>query len=97
MLYYLGSVKIDEELIIFLQQYLESVMFISELLPLFKELTQHPVSFMGGFVSGVLRLNLADDPVKTWLDKQMTSGNFPKTVTEVHNGKASGPQQISID
>ncbi|MBE9055117.1 hypothetical protein [Sphaerospermopsis sp. LEGE 08334] len=72
-------------------------MFISELSPLFKELAQHPVSFMGGFVSGVLRLNLADDPVKTWLDQHITSANFPKTATEVQNGKASGPQQISID
>ncbi|MBD2292820.1 hypothetical protein H6G06_04805 [Anabaena sphaerica FACHB-251] len=72
-------------------------MFITELSPLFKELAQHPVSFMGGFVSGVLRLNLADDPVKTWLDQHITSGGFPKTGTEAQNGKASGPQQISID
>jgi hypothetical protein len=91
------SVKIDKELIIFLRQYLESVMFISELSPLFKELAQHPVSFMGGFVSGVLRLNLNEDPVKTWLGKYTTSGNCPQATTEAQNGKASGPQQISID
>lgn len=72
-------------------------MFITELSPVFKELTQHPVSFMGGFVSGILRLNLADDPVKGWLDQHTTSGGFPKTSNEAKNGKASGPQQISID
>jgi hypothetical protein len=72
-------------------------MFINELSPLFKELAQHPVSFMGGFVSGVLRLNLAEDPVKSWLDQHITSGGFPKAGTDVHNGKTSGPQQISMD
>lgn len=72
-------------------------MFISELSPLFKELAQHPVSFMGGFVSGVLRLNLNEDPVKTWLGKYTTSGSFPQTAKEAQNGKATGPQQISID
>ena len=48
-------------------------MFIDELTPLFKQLTQHPVSFLGGFVSGILRLNLADEPVKSWLDQQVGS------------------------
>ncbi|MEA5575735.1 hypothetical protein [Anabaena sp. UHCC 0451] len=72
-------------------------MFITELSPLFKEFTQNPVSFMGGFVSGVLRLNLADDPVKTWLDKHITSGGFSNPGTPAQNGKSSGPQQISID
>jgi hypothetical protein len=66
-------------------------MFVDELTPIFKELTQHPVSFLGGFVSGILRLSLADEPVKTWLDQQFGSSN------DVHNGKTSGPQTISID
>ena len=72
-------------------------MFIDELTPIFKEFTQHPLSFMGGFVSGVLRLNLADDPVKSWLEEQLgknSDRNFPN---ELHNGKARGPQQISIE
>jgi hypothetical protein len=71
-------------------------MFISELSPIFKEFTQHPVSFLGGFFSGVFRLNLADDPVKSWLDKQ-TGSTYTATATEAHNGKATGPQQITID
>ncbi|MBD2561255.1 MULTISPECIES: hypothetical protein [Nostoc] len=72
-------------------------MFIDELSPIFKEFIQHPVSFVGGFFSGVLRLNLADDPVKSWLDQQIRSNSYTSTATDGHNGKASGPQQISID
>jgi hypothetical protein len=72
-------------------------MFIDELSPIFKEFTQHPVSFLGGFVSGVFRLNLADDPVKSWLDKQTGSTSYTSSATEAHNGKAGGPQQITID
>jgi hypothetical protein len=72
-------------------------MFINELSPIFREFTQHPVSFVGGLFSGVLRLNLADDPVKSWLDKQIRSNSYTSTTRNAHNGKASGPQQISID
>jgi hypothetical protein len=68
-------------------------MFFDELTPIFKELTQQPVAFMGGLFSGLLRLNLADEPIKSWLDKQGSASFYP-TVT--HNGK-SGPQSISID
>ncbi|MEH1938288.1 MAG: hypothetical protein V7L14_32205 [Nostoc sp.] len=72
-------------------------MFIDELSPLFRELIQHPVSFVGGLFSGVLRLNLADDPVKSWLDQQIRSNSYTSTTKDAHNGKATGPQQISID
>lgn len=72
-------------------------MFIDELSPIFQQLTQHPASFFGGFFSGVLRLNLADDPVKTWLDKQLGANGYSAQTTEGHNGKASGPQSITIE
>ncbi|MEH1869223.1 MAG: hypothetical protein V7K69_30100 [Nostoc sp.] len=72
-------------------------MFISELSPIVREFIQHPASFVGGLFSGVLRLNLADDPVKSWLDQQSRSNSYTSSTTEAHNGKASGPQQISID
>ncbi|MBH8577333.1 hypothetical protein I8752_31075 [Nostocaceae cyanobacterium CENA369] len=72
-------------------------MFITELSPIFKQFTQHPVSFLGGFVSGVLRLNLADDPVKSWLNQQAYTSGSSTATTEVHNGKATGPQPISIE
>lgn len=71
-------------------------MFLDELSPLFQELMQHPVAFLGGLSSGILRLNLADEPVRSWLDKQV--GAYPSTTAAgVNNGKTSGPQSISID
>jgi len=70
--------------------------FLDELTPVLKELSQQPIAFLGGFFSGIFRLNLADDPVKGWLDKQTGTTSF-STTTEVHNGKSSGPQSISID
>jgi hypothetical protein len=70
-------------------------MFLSELNPIFKQFTQSPVSFMGGFVSGVLRLNLADDPVKSWLNQQLGTNSYNSS--DLHNGRTSGPQSISID
>jgi hypothetical protein len=69
-------------------------MFINELTPIFKELAQQPVAFMGGLFSGFLRLKLSDDPVQTWLNKQ-TGSAYP-VPTATNNGK-SGPQTISID
>jgi hypothetical protein len=72
-------------------------MFLSELAPIFQKFTQHPASFMGGFVSGVLRLNLADDPVKSWLNKHSSSTGYSSYNSDTNNGKASGPQSISID
>lgn len=72
------------------------VMFIQELIPIIKEVTQQPVAFMGGFVSGVLRLNLTEDPVKTWLEKQ--GGYTPSEVSSATDHTTSGgPQSISID
>lgn len=71
-------------------------MFLDELSPIFKQLTQHPVSFAGGLFSGLLRLNLADDPVKSWLDQQLATTAATST-TPAHNGKTGGPQSISID
>lgn len=72
-------------------------MFLDELTPVFKELTQQPVAFLGGFFSGVLRLNLSDDPVKSWLDEQTGSTGYTAATNGSDNGKSSGPQSISID
>ncbi len=72
-------------------------MFISELSPLFQELVQHPVSFLGGFVSGVLRLNLTEDPVKSWLNKKGCGNSSHNLGKEAQNSKDNGPQQITID
>lgn len=72
-------------------------MFLDELSPIFKELTQQPVSFLGGFFSGMFRLNLTDDPIKSWLDEQAGVTTSSSATTEGNNGKSSGPQSISID
>jgi hypothetical protein len=69
---------------------------MDEITPIFQELAQRPLAFMGGFVSGLLRLNLADEPVKSWLDQQSGGSFSTGTDNTRHNGK-SGPQSISID
>ena len=72
-------------------------MFLDEITPLLKELTQQPIAFLGGFCSGIFRLNLADEPVKSWLDEQVGSTSYTTTTGSSVNGKTSGPQSISID
>jgi hypothetical protein len=67
-------------------------MFIEELSPLAQELLKNPVAFTGGFVSGLLRLNLNDDPVKSWLEKQ---AGFKMSTPDTP--PSSGPQSIEID
>lgn len=72
-------------------------MFLDELTPIFKQFSQHPVSFLGGMFSGLLRLNLTDDPVKSWLDQQIGSTTNTSSTAQEQNGKSGGPQSISID
>lgn len=72
-------------------------MFLDELIPVVKELMQQPIAFTGGFFSGLLRLNLHDDPVKSWIDEQAGSSSYTPPAAEASNGKSSGPQSISID
>ena len=71
-------------------------MFAGELGPVIKELTQYPVAFLGGFFSGIFRIELSDDPVKSWLEQQgATSGDRHD---DNSNGNGSrGPQSISIE
>ncbi|ASC69118.1 uncharacterized protein XM38_000440 [Halomicronema hongdechloris C2206] len=73
-------------------------MFLDELTPLVKELTRQPVAFLGGVASGLLRLNLNEEPVKSWLAQQTGSSGTPSSASDKssdHNG--SGPQKISIE
>jgi hypothetical protein len=72
-------------------------MFLDELTPLFNELTGYPVAFLGGFFSGLLRLNLGDDPVNSWLDNQAGSVTYTTSTNQSPNGKGSGPQSIAIE
>ena len=68
-------------------------MFTNELTPIWKELSKHPVAFFGGLTSGLFRLNLADDPVKSWLEKQ--SGTPLRSTAG--DEADSGPQSIEIE
>ncbi len=69
-------------------------MFLDELTPLWQELSQQPVAFVGGFLSGLLRLNLSEDPVKSWLDQQAGSTTAS---SGSNNGNSGAPKSISID
>ncbi|NEO60801.1 MAG: hypothetical protein F6J98_10310 [Moorea sp. SIO4G2] len=72
-------------------------MFLNELTPIFEEFTQQPVAFLGGFFSGVFRLNLSDDPLKSWLEAQNGSEIYKDGQNRSENDKNQGPQSISID
>jgi len=73
-------------------------MFFDELQPIFSELLHSPVAFAGGFVSGILRLNPNDEPLKSWLDSQ---GVHPGAVAFPENATppppSGGPQSIEIE
>jgi hypothetical protein len=69
-------------------------MFVTELTPLFQEFVQRPVAFAGGFFAGALHLNLNEQPVSQWLERQM--GMHP-TGTPTPPPAPQGPQSISID
>jgi hypothetical protein len=70
-------------------------MFVQELSPIFQEFVHKPVVFLGGFASGLLRLNLSEDPVKTWLDRSLGVTVPPSDPPSGSNG--GGPQSINID
>ncbi|MGB3492494.1 MAG: hypothetical protein WBA57_07190 [Elainellaceae cyanobacterium] len=69
---------------------------MDELSPLMKSLTGHPIAFLGGFASGLFRLNLNEDPVKSWLEQRSEADAASSTSSTV-NGNGSGPKPISID
>ena len=69
-------------------------MFLDELTPIAKEITRQPIAFLGGFFSGMLRLNLTEDPLKSWLEKQ---GVDTDDIDNNNRSNGNGPQSISID
>jgi hypothetical protein len=70
---------------------------MDEIKPILQELTREPIAFFGGFVSGLLKLNLNDDPIKTWLEKQAGTTVSSSSDSNNHNGNSGGPQSIQID
>ncbi len=69
-------------------------MHLNELTPILKELTKEPVAFCNGFVSGILRLDLNDDPIKSWLEKQ---AGYTPTNSRTDSAARQEPQSIDID
>ena len=71
-------------------------MFVDELTPFVRELARQPIAFCGGFFSGLFRLDLSEDPVKSWLNKQ---GAAPAAgdVATPKPPSDKGPQSIDID
>lgn len=69
-------------------------MFLTELAPAFQKLVQQPVAFASGFVSGVLHLNLNEEPLSQWLEQQgiNATGNNVST-----SNNSDRPQSINID
>ena len=69
-------------------------MFLTELAPAFQKLLQQPVAFASGFVSGILHLNLNEEPLSQWLEKQGYNASENNTAAS-NNGDR--PQSINID
>ena len=69
-------------------------MFLDELTPIVQEILGQPAAFLGGFASGLLKLNLGDDPVKSWLENQ---GADVSSQSDQDDDAGNGPQTISID
>jgi len=73
-------------------------MFLDELSPFIQELFQQPVAFMGGVMSGFLRLNLGEEPLKSWLTKQTGVSPVASAESDASQGNnGSGPQTIAIE
>jgi hypothetical protein len=64
--------------------------------PILTELCQQPLAFIEGFLTGILRLDPTQEPLKGWLEQQ---GLSPTDSSAPSSNGASqrGPQNISID
>ena len=69
-------------------------MFLTELTPVLQKFIQQPVAFASGFVSGVLHLNLNEEPLSQWLDKQGYNRANNNSAAPQNGDR---PQSIDID
>ncbi len=69
-------------------------MFLTELAPAWQKLVQQPVAFASGFVSGILHLNINEEPLSQWLAKQ---GYNPAGNNFSTSNNSDRPQSIDID
>lgn len=60
---------------------------------LLTEFFQNPIPFMAGFVAGVLKIDLEQDPVKQWMEQRGV--DFSQVAQK--DAPKSGPQNITID
>jgi hypothetical protein len=67
---------------------------MDELNPIVQEFLNQPIAFLGGFTSGILRLNLNDDPLKSWLRQQ---GYTPNSAQSPSRSNDKSPQSITIE
>ncbi len=72
-------------------------MFVDELTPFVREIARQPVAFCGGFFSGLFRLDLTEDPVRSWLDKQGANPSAGSSSTSSSSPNSKGPKSINID
>jgi hypothetical protein len=68
-------------------------MFLNELKPIVREVTKEPLAFCSGFVSGLLRIKIDDDPLKSWLEKQGINVSTPNS----DQNRDREPQSIDIE
>lgn len=69
---------------------------LNDINPILEEYIQKPLAFAGGFVAGLLKVNLTEDPIKSWLENTIsTPGTSPPSSSHPPNG--NGPQTIDID
>lgn len=62
---------------------------------LLSEFFQNPIPFVAGFVAGVLKIDLEQDPVKQWMEQRGVTFSTPPTSAQ--DAPKSGPQNITID
>ncbi len=62
---------------------------------LVSEFFQNPIPFLAGFVAGVLKIDLEQDPVKQWMEQRGV--DFSHTGNSEKDAPKSGPQNITID
>jgi hypothetical protein len=68
-------------------------MFLSELSPVFQELIRQPLAFTSGFVSGIFKLQLNEEPLSGWLAKQ----GYEDVASNRTNNNSKRPQSIDIE
>lgn len=48
-------------------------MFLEELVNLYQEIVKEPIAFCGGMMAGVLKLDVNDEPLASWLQSHSTN------------------------